>query len=73
VRTTAAAVAITPPVLQDTPGAADNSIFGSAHLAGTNMARCDGSVQTISYTINPLIHNYLGNRHDGLMIDAKKL
>jgi hypothetical protein len=37
------------------------------------MAFCDGSVQIISYSINPTVHSYLGNRQDGNAIDAKSL
>ena len=47
--------------------------FGSAHAIGINMALCDGSVQRISYSIDPLVHQYLGSRNDGQPIDAKKL
>ena len=39
--------------------------FGSAHSARLHMAMADGSVQTLSYTINPETHSYLGNRRDG--------
>ena len=37
------------------------------------MVFCDGSVHMISYTIDPLVHSYLGNRQDGQAIDGKKL
>ncbi len=39
--------------------------FGSPHPGSLNMAMCDGSVQSISYDIDPLIHRYLANRLDG--------
>jgi len=34
------------------------------------MAFCDGSVQSVSYTIDGTIHSCLGNRHDGRVIPA---
>jgi prepilin-type N-terminal cleavage/methylation domain-containing protein/prepilin-type processing-associated H-X9-DG protein len=39
--------------------------FGSAHPGGLNMSFCDGSVQTLSYDIDPLVHRWMANRFDG--------
>jgi prepilin-type N-terminal cleavage/methylation domain-containing protein len=42
--------------------------FGSAHQSGTFFVMCDGSVQTIPYTIDARIHYSLANRKDGKTI-----
>ena len=57
----------------DTEGYTSRRIFGSPHSDVFNMAFCDGSVQGISYTIDPKVHEYLGNRQDGMAVDPKKL
>jgi prepilin-type N-terminal cleavage/methylation domain-containing protein len=61
------------PPLQDTPGLDDYSDFGSAHASSLNMSLCDGSVRTISYSIDPTTHANLCHRKDGLPIDTNKV
>jgi prepilin-type N-terminal cleavage/methylation domain-containing protein/prepilin-type processing-associated H-X9-DG protein len=39
--------------------------FGSPHSGGVNMSMCDGSVTTISFDIDWMVHRDLGNREDG--------
>jgi prepilin-type processing-associated H-X9-DG protein len=58
---------------QDQSGALHSGLFGSAHAAGFNMVFCDGSVRTISYSINTTVHGYLANRMDLQPIDGSKL
>ena len=59
------------PPMPDTPGSEYGIAFGSAHSNGFHMAFCDGSVHLINYTIDPVVHSYLGNRKDGMVIDGK--
>jgi prepilin-type N-terminal cleavage/methylation domain-containing protein/prepilin-type processing-associated H-X9-DG protein len=57
----------------DYSGSGDgNARFGSSHRAGFNMAFADGSVQFISYMINPTVFNLLGNRNDGQYVDVSQ-
>ncbi len=58
--------------LQDTPGIATDSQFGSVHPGSFNISFCDGSVRPVSYAIDPVTHQRLGNRADGLPVDASK-
>jgi prepilin-type N-terminal cleavage/methylation domain-containing protein len=51
------------------PGVPDGqwgiTIFGSAHPSGCFFVMCDGSVQSIAYSIDPAVHWKLANRKDG--------
>jgi prepilin-type N-terminal cleavage/methylation domain-containing protein len=42
-----------------------NQQFGSAHPSGSFFVMCDGSVQSIPYTVDPVVHWRLANRQDG--------
>ena len=50
----------------------DSYSFGSAHSGGLNMATCDGAVRSVSYLIDTEVHRRLGNRCDGLTVDARQ-
>jgi len=44
--------------------------FGSSHTGGINAVLADGSVHVISYSINPTVFLYLGNKSDGQPISV---
>jgi len=57
------------PPMQDQAGNPNlYEYFGSAHPNSMNMARCDGSVDTISYNIDKVVHACLGRRNDGKIL-----
>jgi prepilin-type N-terminal cleavage/methylation domain-containing protein/prepilin-type processing-associated H-X9-DG protein len=58
-------------LIPDTPAYRLRLVFGSAHANGFQMGFCDGSVQMMSYSLDPQIHKCLGSRADGHVIDAK--
>ena len=47
--------------------------FGSAHPSGVNAVFGDGSVHAISYDIDPLVFNLLGNSADGEVVSLDGL
>jgi prepilin-type processing-associated H-X9-DG protein len=60
------------PPMQDTPGYPEILRFGSAHSNGCNFVFCDGSVQRLSYSIDPAVFGYMGNRNDKQIVDGSK-
>ncbi len=47
--------------------------FGGPHPGGWQSVFCDGSVHFLSYDMDPMIHDWLGNRQDGNTIDESEL
>ncbi len=58
---------------REQPGTECWQCFGSAHSAGVNFVMCDGSVHTISFSIDPDVHRRLSNRADGEPVDVGTL
>ena len=65
------------PPLQDHDGGGSQGYrwqnFGSSHAGSWQAVLCDGSVHSLSYFIDPLVHHRLGNRNDGEVVDATAL
>jgi prepilin-type N-terminal cleavage/methylation domain-containing protein len=47
-----------------------DDLFGSSHPGRFNAVLADGSVHGISYSINPTVFEYLGNKSDGQVINS---
>lgn len=52
------------PPLQDYENFKHNESFGAVHPSGCNFLFGDGSVETVSYNVDPTIHNVRANRHN---------
>jgi len=61
------------PPRQDRAGWHDAHAFGAPHANGWQVVLCDGSVHTMSFSIDPQTHRYLGVRNDMQSIDASEL
>jgi len=61
------------PLLRDRVGYHAHPSFGSAHHVGVNMCMCDGSVRTMPYTLDLVVHGRLASRRDGKPFDLTVL
>jgi type II secretory pathway pseudopilin PulG len=57
----------TPPSLPNDPG----YMFGAGHPAGINAMLADGSVRMLSFQIDPVTFNNLGDRRDGRVVSIE--
>jgi prepilin-type N-terminal cleavage/methylation domain-containing protein/prepilin-type processing-associated H-X9-DG protein len=61
------------PDYNDGTGEGDGDMrFGSSHPGRFNVAFADGSVHSLSYSIDPTVFSYLGNKSDGQAIDSQE-
>ncbi len=58
------------PPLQDTNTFSSNQ-FGSAHIGSAQFVFCDGSVHSVSYSVDRETFNNLGHRRDGGIIQSE--
>jgi prepilin-type N-terminal cleavage/methylation domain-containing protein len=56
------------PPLRDGPGGNLYTMFGSAHASVWQVVMCDGSVRSLSYDIDLMVHRHFANRSDGQTI-----
>jgi prepilin-type processing-associated H-X9-DG protein len=61
-----------PPLPDARSGGSGDLRFGSSHPGRFNVVFADGSVRSISYSINPTVFSYLGNKADGKVIDGNE-
>jgi hypothetical protein len=52
-------------LVQDRAGVANTYVFGGPHSGSCLFVMCDGSVQSISYSIDPQTYQNLIDRRDG--------
>jgi prepilin-type N-terminal cleavage/methylation domain-containing protein/prepilin-type processing-associated H-X9-DG protein len=57
---------------RDTPGYDSMGSFGGPHPGGCQFVFCDGSVHSISFTVDSVVYQRLANRQDGQMVDASQ-
>lgn len=55
--------------LQDRPGLLEYHSFGSAHPGGFMMSMADGSVKSMAFDVDPVIHERYASRRDGEVIN----
>ncbi len=60
------------PPVQDRPGQVREQNFGGPHPGGCQFALADGSVRSVSFSIDWIVYARLCNRKDGLPIDWSK-
>ena len=59
------------PPVRDRPGLLDTFSFGGAHPTGVNFVFCDGSVHTVSFSIERRVHRVMANRADESALESK--
>lgn len=61
------------PPMADTKGVNTSYNWGSAHTGGLNVVLCDGSVRTITYSVDLELLRRVGSKSDNQVVDHGKL